>query len=100
MNTTRTTHRNRRSPADCGQTDDVTDHDIIGYDVLATDGTVGKVHQASSIAAAGYLVIDTRRWIFGAKYIVPAALVTYIDHAQGKVFVHGSKDELKAHARL
>jgi hypothetical protein len=70
--------------------------EVVGYDVLASDGTIGKVDDNSFTAGAGYLVVKTGWWIFGKKHVVPTSLVTYIDDKQRKVFVHGTKAELRA----
>ena len=33
--------------------------DFVGYDVEATDGTIGKVDESSYDASCAYLVVDT-----------------------------------------
>jgi hypothetical protein len=33
--------------------------DVVGFEVSATDGTIGKVDQATYDAGASYLVVDT-----------------------------------------
>jgi hypothetical protein len=55
--------------------------DVVGYDVEATDGSIGKVDRATADTDAAYLVIDTGSWISpGAKRLIPAGLVTHVDH--------------------
>ena len=33
--------------------------DVVGYDVEATDGSIGTIDEASNEAGAAYLVVDT-----------------------------------------
>ena len=49
--------------------------DLVGYDVEATDGHIGKIDEASNEAAGQYLVVDTGFWIFGKKRLIPAGVV-------------------------
>ena len=45
--------------------------DSTGFDAEAVDGDIGTVDGTSLEAGAGYLVIDTGRWIFGKKAVHP-----------------------------
>lgn len=72
-----------------------TDRDLTGYDVEATDGSIGKIDKASMEADAGYLVVDTGWWIFGKKRMIPAGLVTRVDDADRKVYLSCTKDHIK-----
>ena len=71
-------------------------HDIVGYHVEATDGSIGKVDQASHAMEESYLVIDTGPWIFGKKVMLPAGTVTRFDHDDRKVYVDRTKEQIKA----
>lgn len=66
-----------------------------GYDVHATDGDIGSIDESSNAVGRSSLVVDTGKWIFGKKRLVPAAAVTGIDHNQRKVFVSLTKDQVK-----
>jgi hypothetical protein len=68
---------------------------IVGYDVEATDGSIGKIDESSAEAGSAYLVVDTGFWIFGKKRLVPAGLVDRVDTANEKVFVRLTKDQVK-----
>ena len=68
---------------------------IIGYDVEATDGSIGKIDAASEETSRQYLVVDTGFWIFGKKRLIPAGMATRIDHPNGKVYVSMTKDQIK-----
>jgi hypothetical protein len=69
--------------------------DLTGYAVEATDGSIGKIDEASNAAGSSYIVVDTGPWIFGKKVVLPAGVVGRIDHEDGTVFVDRSKDEIK-----
>ena len=70
--------------------------DFVGYDVEATDGSIGKIDESSVAAGQAYLVVDTGFWIFGKQRLIPAGVVQRIDDDEQKVFVSLSKDEIKA----
>src|SRR5688572_13905322 len=69
--------------------------DLTGYSVQATDGTIGKIDEASQEAGASYLVVDTGPWIFGKKVVLPAGIVERVDHDEGCVFVSRDKESIK-----
>ncbi len=68
---------------------------LVGYDVEATDGHIGKVDELSTETDRHYLVVDTGFWIFGKKRLIPAGVVTRIDHDSEKAFVSMTKDQIK-----
>ena len=70
--------------------------DIVGYDVHATDGDIGKIDDASTDTSRQYLVVDTGFWIFGKKRMIPAGVVTSVDHDDKTVSVAMSKDQIKS----
>jgi hypothetical protein len=70
--------------------------DLVGYKVEATDGGIGKIDATSRDVNSSYLVVDTGVWIFGKKVMLPAGVVSHIDHEDRKVFVDRSKDQIKA----
>ena len=69
--------------------------DISGYEVEASDGSIGKVDEATYDTGRSYLVVDTGPWIFGKKVMLPAGVVRDIDEAEETVFVDRTKDEIK-----
>ena len=71
------------------------DKDLVGYEVEADGGSIGTVDEASTEAAAQWLVVDTGFWIFGKRRLVPAGVVTGVDHDARTVLVSMSKDEIK-----
>ena len=50
--------------------------DFVGYDVEASDGSIGKIDESSVAAGQAYLVVDTGFWIFGKKRLIPAGVVS------------------------
>lgn len=72
-----------------------TTQDLSGFDVEATDGSIGKIDEATYDTSASYMVVDTGFWIFGKKRLIPAGVVERIDPADHKVFVRMTKDQIK-----
>lgn len=72
------------------------DRDLVGYDVEATDGSIGTIDEATTETDTAYVVVDTGTWIFGKKRMIPAGLVTNVDHDARTVSVTLSKDQVKA----
>ena len=74
----------------------VVSRDLLGYDVEATDGGIGKVDESSSRAGSAFVVVDTGFWIFGKKRMIPAGVIERVDHDDGKVFVGMSKADIRS----
>ena len=74
---------------------DLSARNVVGYDVEALDGSIGKVDEATFDAASGYIVVDTGPWIFGKKVMLPAGVIRSADHTDEKVFVNRTKDQIK-----
>jgi hypothetical protein len=74
---------------------DLSTANVVGYDVEALDGSIGKVDEATFDAAFGYIVVDTGPWIFGKKVMLPAGVIRSADHVDQKVFVNRTKDQIK-----
>jgi hypothetical protein len=69
---------------------------VVGYDVEATDGSIGKVDEATAETDRGHLVVDTGPWILGKKRLIPAGLVHEVDHDAEVVRVALSKDQVRS----
>jgi hypothetical protein len=69
--------------------------DFVGYDVEATDGSIGSIDEASNEAGSSYVVVDTGFWIFGKKRLIPAGAITAVDHERRVVHVSMTKDAIK-----
>ncbi|HKF91183.1 MAG TPA: PRC-barrel domain-containing protein [Acidimicrobiia bacterium] len=72
-----------------------TQGDLSGFEVEATDGSIGKVDEATTEAGAGSIVVDTGPWIFGKKVLLPAGVIQDVDLDARQVFVNRTKDEIK-----
>ena len=73
----------------------LTQQRITGYNVEAIDGSIGKIDDATLETDSGHVVVDTGPWIFGKKVMLPAGVIMNVDHANEKVFVNRTKDEIK-----
>jgi hypothetical protein len=69
--------------------------DLVGFDVEATDGHIGKIDEATYDVDASYVVVDTGPWIFGSKVMLPAGTIHLVDRDARKAFAARSKDEIK-----
>ena len=84
-------------PADTSEPNNpIQDTDVTGFDVVAPDGAIGKVDEATYDAGGSYLVVDTGFWIFGKKRMVPAGVVERVDSEAREVHVRMTKEEVKA----
>jgi hypothetical protein len=68
---------------------------LLGFDVEARDGSIGKVDEATTETGRAHLVVDTGPWIFGRKVVIPAGTVEKVDTDRRKVFVSLTKDQIK-----
>ncbi|MDP8904156.1 MAG: PRC-barrel domain containing protein [Chloroflexota bacterium] len=69
--------------------------DLTDYQIEAADGEIGKVDQATQEAGGSYLIVDTGPWIFGKKVMLPAGVVSRIDHENQRVFVDRTKEQIE-----
>jgi hypothetical protein len=72
-----------------------TDQDVAGFDVVATDGEIGKIDEATYDVGSSYIVVDTGPWIFGRKVVLPAGVIERIDLDDRKVEARLTKDQIK-----
>ena len=70
--------------------------DLAGYDVQATDGLIGSVDAATNEGSNAYLVVDTGTWIVGRKRVIPAGVVSAVEHVSTTILVTLTKDQVKA----
>jgi hypothetical protein len=69
--------------------------DLEGFEVHATDGSIGKVDRATDEAGGSFIVVDTGPWIFGRKVVIPAGAIERVDIDNRVVRVAMTKDEIK-----
>jgi hypothetical protein len=69
--------------------------DLTGFKVEATDGSIGKIDEATYDTGSSYIVVDTGPWIFGKKVMLPARAIERVDVEDERVFLDRTKDEIK-----
>jgi hypothetical protein len=72
-----------------------TQDNLVGFEVEARDGSIGKIDEATHEAGRAHVVVDTGPWIFGRKVVIPAGTIERLDTAGRKVFVTLTKDQIK-----
>jgi hypothetical protein len=72
------------------------DRAIVGFDVQAIDGHIGKVDEANTEVGTSQIVVDTGPWIFGRKVLLPAGCIERIDWAEEQVYVDRTKNRSRA----
>jgi len=65
-----------------------------GFGVVALDGDVGKIDEATYDVGSSYIVVDTGPWIFGHKVVIPAKAIVRLDIPNEKVFLRLKKDQI------
>ena len=71
------------------------DLDLVGYQVEATDGSIGTVDDATYVVGSSYVVVDTGPWIFGERVMLPAGTVDRLEVAEEKIHVDLTKEQIK-----
>lgn len=79
-------------PAKAGYTAGVS---LAGFEVEATDGSVGKVEEHFEDDGAAYLVVNTGTWLFGKKCLLPAGVIRRLDTTDQKIHVELTQDQVK-----
>jgi hypothetical protein len=69
--------------------------DVVGFDVEAVDGHIGKVDEASYDLGSSAVVVDTGWWIFGKKRMIPAGTIDTIDLDKQRIYLRLTKDQVK-----
>jgi hypothetical protein len=69
--------------------------DLVGFQVVASDGAIGNIDAATYDVGASYIVVDTGFWIFGKKRMLPAGVIERIDYDDRKVYVSLTKDQIR-----
>jgi len=69
--------------------------DVGGYSIHAVDGDIGKVDKHDAEAGRSYLLVATGPWIFGKTVMLPAGVISRIDHEEKVVHVSRTKEEIK-----
>jgi hypothetical protein len=67
---------------------------LIGLEVEAVDGDIGKIDEATD-ERGSCIVVDTGKWIFGKKVLLPAGVIRNVDLDAEKVSVDLTKDQIE-----
>jgi hypothetical protein len=70
-------------------------YNLTDYRIEATDGEIGKVDQATYDVGASYLVVNTGTWILGRKVMLPAGVVSALDHENQRVMLDLTREQIK-----
>jgi hypothetical protein len=68
---------------------------LVGFNVEANDGGIGKVDDGTDDVGGSFIVVDTGPWIFGKKVMLPAGVIDTVDFDAETVYVTRTKDEIK-----
>jgi hypothetical protein len=66
-----------------------------GFGVVALDGDIGKIDEATYEVGGSYIVVDTGPWIFGRKVVIPAKAIARLDIPGEKVYLRLKQDQVK-----
>jgi hypothetical protein len=69
--------------------------DLVGFQVVTTDGAIGNLDAATYDVGGSYIVVDTGFWIFGKKRMLPAGVIDRIDYDRREVHVNLTKDDIR-----
>ena len=76
--------------------DALADYDLRGFEVVARDGTVGKVDEATyEERATDHLIVDVGSFLGGKKVLLPAQVVSRIDVERRAVLADVNEDDVK-----
>jgi hypothetical protein len=69
---------------------------LVGYQVEATDGGIGKVDSWTREVNSSYLVVDIGPWIFGHRVMIPAGTINHIDHQHHRVYLDRTREQVRS----
>ena len=70
-------------------------HEIVGFEVEARDGKIGKIDEMTDEVGRAAVVVDTGPWIFGRKVVIPAGAIEQIDLNTNQVRVAMTTEQIK-----
>jgi hypothetical protein len=74
----------------------VTERQLDGFEVRASDGSIGTVDKATYDVGASYIVVDTGPWIFAKRVLLPAGVIQRVEQDAGVVHVGRSRGEIRS----
>jgi hypothetical protein len=76
--------------------EEFTDLDLSDFKVVASDGEIGKVDDATYETGTSSIIVDTGPWILGRKVMLPAGTIERIGLEERTIYVDRTKDEIEA----
>lgn len=73
---------------------------LVGYEVEASDGSIGKVDPTTEEVAPDHLVVDTGGALLSKKVLLPLWVVAHVDHGSRTLHVPRTKEHIKAAPRF
>ncbi|MFC6092360.1 PRC-barrel domain containing protein [Saccharothrix lopnurensis] len=67
---------------------------LLGYEVEAVDGRIGKVDEANARVPADCLLVDTGTWLTSHQVVLPVGAVARIDHDGRVIHVDRTKEQV------
>ncbi|MEU8955064.1 PRC-barrel domain-containing protein [Streptomyces sp. NPDC048518] len=74
--------------------------DLVGYEVEASDGSIGEVDPTAAEVAPDHLVVDTGGTLLSKKVLLPLWVVAHVDHGNRTLHVPRTKEHIKAAPRF
>jgi hypothetical protein len=68
--------------------------DIVGYDVVDLEGTIGQVDEATEELAPSFISVDVMPSLCDRRVTLPAAVIERVDHDAKKVYVDRRHEEI------
>lgn len=72
--------------------------EVIGYEIEATDGTIGQVDDflvESATWRIAHLVVDKQKWLPGGRVLVAVEAIDHVDWSSSSVRLKMTRDEVK-----
>ena len=64
--------------------------ELVGFEVEAIDGEIGKVDEATHEVGSSYVIVDTSPWLFG-KRVIPAGVIRRVELGSQRIHVDRAK---------
>ncbi len=69
--------------------------DLVGFDVEATDGSIGTVSDATYGAGESYIIVETGGTLLSKTVVIPAGVVRHVDRDGRRSELDRTKDYVK-----
>jgi uncharacterized membrane protein YfcA len=69
--------------------------DIVGYEVVDLDGTLGKVGETTEELVPSFISVTALPSLLGKSVMLPAGVIERVDHGAGQVHVDRRREEIR-----